>query len=1177
MAHVTRSSNLFAVQDWDKIYEAFKEIKFTSYDFQTIRKAIVDYLKNYYPEDFNDFIESSEYIALIDIIAYVAQSLSFRADLAARENFLETAERRDSILRLARMLNYYPKRNQIARGLLKIDSVITTEPVYDSNGNNLQNAEIFWGDETNPDFLEQFTTVINASLVKTQRFGNPALKTTVGGIQINEYNLSLIPNTVPVYGFTAPVSTQEFGFELVNGTYSGTDYLYEVPPQPGSTINLIYRNDARGFNSVNTGFFFYFKQGSLQTVDFEVDESLPNRVVEIDVANVENNDVWLYELDSDGREKTLWTKVPAVTGNNVIFNSLSQNVKTLYTVQSRSNDRISLVFGDGVFSTIPNGNFRAYFRTGNGFTYKITPADFTNISVTIPYLSHVNQVESLTINMSLKQTVSNAIAKENLLDIKARAQQQYYTQDRMVTGEDYQIFPFTNFNNIIKSKAVNRTVSGISRYLDVRDTTGKYSSTNIFAEDGIFYRESSLPNFTFTFITESDISNVLSTRIERIMGAKAIYHYFLDNYSRFDVSTGAFTWNQTTVGTGVCTGYFKTPSNNPQQVGNYVSGNFKYVKEGSLIKFTPPTGYVFDINGNLIPTSNGSLNTRDYLWASVSNVVDDGTNQGSGNLDSGIGPITLTEKVANTARVSEIIIPWNDSFASATRQAIIDNIRNYKTFGIRYDVDSQAWTVISSPNLNQATTFSLQYAGDTSARNLDNSWLFLFTNDGETYTVKYRQLEYIFESYLETRFYFDKDLKIFDPRLGKTIKDKVVMLKTNSLPDSNQSLRQNYIMNIDDTVIEADGFVLTERIKVTFPDQDSDGVIDDPDIFDIIVNPSVNTAAKVVFYKTYLDNSGYTRYEPVSNADVESSYTTLADITAVKDTYSSGQVFYASSTGNFYTLSINSINQKILTQSLNYLTKVGRSNLFFQYTHNAPNTRRIDPSPSNIIDLYLLTRVYDTDYRNWITDITGTVIKPVKPSTNELRDAFGSLEKSKSVSDAIVFNSVSYRPLFGDKADPDLQATFKVVKNNATLVSDNEIKTRVVEAINEYFSVANWDFGDTFYFSELAAYLHQVLSPDILSIIIVPKISSSSFGSLYQITSSRDEIFISATTVNDIEVIDVITSAQLQASGNVVNSTTGIGLIESVSSNSTSTTVTTATNASNGSTLRLTSAGGYNY
>ena len=52
--------------------------------------------------DFNDFVESSEYVALIDLIAYISQALSFRVDLNARENFLETAERRNSVLRLAR-------------------------------------------------------------------------------------------------------------------------------------------------------------------------------------------------------------------------------------------------------------------------------------------------------------------------------------------------------------------------------------------------------------------------------------------------------------------------------------------------------------------------------------------------------------------------------------------------------------------------------------------------------------------------------------------------------------------------------------------------------------------------------------------------------------------------------------------------------------------------------------------------------------------------------------------------------------------------------------------------------------------------------------------------------------------------------------------------------------------
>ena len=54
---------------------------------------------------------------------------------------------------------------------------------------------------------------------------------------------------------------------------------------------------------------------------------------------------------------------------------------------------------------------------------------------------------------------------------------------------------------------------------------------------------------------------------------------------------------------------------------------------------------------------------------------------------------------------------------------------------------------------------------------------------------------------------------------------------------------------------------------------------------------------------------------------------------------------------------------------------------------------------------------------------------------------------------------------------------FKVVKNNSTLISDTEIKEKVVTAINFYFSIENWDFRDTFYFSELAAYPYNELSP----------------------------------------------------------------------------------------------------
>ena len=65
-----------------------------------------------------------------------------RVDLNARENFLELAERRESILRLARLLSYNPKRNQTANGLLKFESIATTEDIVDSNGTNLANQRL---------------------------------------------------------------------------------------------------------------------------------------------------------------------------------------------------------------------------------------------------------------------------------------------------------------------------------------------------------------------------------------------------------------------------------------------------------------------------------------------------------------------------------------------------------------------------------------------------------------------------------------------------------------------------------------------------------------------------------------------------------------------------------------------------------------------------------------------------------------------------------------------------------------------------------------------------------------------------------------------------------------------------------------------------------------------------
>ena len=165
MAASTRQTNLLVQQDWKKIYQSFSNADFQSYDFETLRKSMVDYLRTYFPEDFNDFLESSEYVALIDLIAFLGQSLAFRTDLNARENFIDTAERRDSILKLAKLVNYVPKRNVPASGMLRIDSITTTETLIDSNGFGLSNIPINWNDASNENWLEQWNIVINAALI----------------------------------------------------------------------------------------------------------------------------------------------------------------------------------------------------------------------------------------------------------------------------------------------------------------------------------------------------------------------------------------------------------------------------------------------------------------------------------------------------------------------------------------------------------------------------------------------------------------------------------------------------------------------------------------------------------------------------------------------------------------------------------------------------------------------------------------------------------------------------------------------------------------------------------------------------------------------------------------------------------------------------------------------------
>jgi hypothetical protein len=1123
MAITTRQTSLLVAEDWTKIYQTFRNADFQSYDYETLRKSMIDYLRLYYPEDFNDFTESSEFIALIDLIAFMGQSLAFRTDLNARENFIDTAQRRDSVFKLARLISYVPKRNIASSGYLKIDGISTTESVYDSNGLNLAGLVISWADSGNDNWLEQFTTILNASLSSSQTVGKPGNSQLINGITTSEYQINLVANIIATYRYRAAIEGTQTTFEVVSPTSAGQTYVYEANPRPNSSFNVLYRNDNLGNASANTGFFLYFKQGELQSIDFNFAESIPNRVHSINTNNINNTDVWLYSLDTNGQPSTEWVPVPAVGVSNVIYNK--QSNKNIYQVNTRAGDQIDLIFGDGSFANIPQGNYRLYYRTSTGANYKITPDEMQHVVIPINYTSRSGRIETINITASLQYTVANASPRETIEEIRQKAPQQYYTRDRMVTGEDYNILPYTLFSNVLKAKAVNRTSSGVSRYLDVIDTTGKYSSTNIFAEDGILYRDETQNTFSFEFVTRNDIYRTIYNNVVPLVTSQEMLHYFYAFYFRAPLVLPDVRWQHSTVAANSSTGYFVNSLDKILQVGDIVSNNNSYIKPGSIIKFSAGAGNYFDARNNIqlgVPSKTGD---KKELYVVVDTVLADGTNAGQGNLSNGTGPITLGGNVPSGAIAVSVYAVFNNSFSTAVVESMVAYTLAYEDFGIRYDIATSSWVLIKPQDLSTAA-FNLQYAGNTSGTGLDSSWMIYFKTIGQTYTVTYRGLDYVFESELETNFYFDNTVKIYDPKTGITLHDQIKVLKINSNPDDTTPQALDYIWYIHKNIIDVDGYSNPNRILVTFPDANNDGIPDNPELFDLIVSPYTFTESKYVYFKATAGYDNFTNQLPVSNATIISTYGTALEIESDKTLYQAGQLFYVPSTNTYYELSISGAVYT-LNVITGYTSKIGRQNIYFQYRHNSPNYRRIDPSPNNIIDLYMLTKQFAADYTSWIKDSSGTVIEPTRPSSAELGAEFASLEKYKSVSDTIIYNPAKFKPVFGAKAPVALQATFKVVKNSAVIVSDNDIKTSVITAINDYFDVSNWDFGETFYFSELSAYLHSVLAPNIASITIVPSNESSPFGSLLQINAEYNEIITSAATVDNIQVISAITAAQI--------------------------------------------------
>lgn len=87
-----------------------RRLDFSGLDYSTARRAIIEYIRTYYPNEFNDFVASNGVMMIAEIVAAAVAKLSLRADILANESTLPTAQTEEAIVNHLALINQRIRR-----------------------------------------------------------------------------------------------------------------------------------------------------------------------------------------------------------------------------------------------------------------------------------------------------------------------------------------------------------------------------------------------------------------------------------------------------------------------------------------------------------------------------------------------------------------------------------------------------------------------------------------------------------------------------------------------------------------------------------------------------------------------------------------------------------------------------------------------------------------------------------------------------------------------------------------------------------------------------------------------------------------------------------------------------------------------------------------------------------
>ena len=158
-----------------------KDVSLIGRDFGEFRKNLIEFSKNYFPNTYNDFNESSPGMMFMEMASYVGDVLSFYTDTQLRESLLSTAEENANLFNIVNSLGYKPKNIIPASVTMDVFQLIPATGT---------------GDNVKPDF-DYAMTVNQGMVIGSTEYSNVEF-TTISSIDF-AFSSSFDPTEVSVY------------------------------------------------------------------------------------------------------------------------------------------------------------------------------------------------------------------------------------------------------------------------------------------------------------------------------------------------------------------------------------------------------------------------------------------------------------------------------------------------------------------------------------------------------------------------------------------------------------------------------------------------------------------------------------------------------------------------------------------------------------------------------------------------------------------------------------------------------------------------------------------------------------------------------------------------------------------------------------------------------------------